>query len=99
MSLFKVGVETVNEVAGIDVSLYPNPATSVLNVSLNLEKEAKEVYYTLMSITGARVSSEKRTNVKNDTYTIQTDELPAGSYMLFMNVDGESLVRQFSVVK
>jgi len=99
MSLFKVGVETVNEVSGIDVSLYPNPATSVLNVSLDLEKEAKEVYYTLMSITGARVSTEKRTNVKNDTYTIQTDQLPAGSYMLFMNVDGESLVRQFSVVK
>lgn len=99
MSLFKVGVNEVLEAKDFDISLYPNPATDVVNISLNLEKEAKEVYYTLMSITGSRISTVKHTNVKKDTYSIATEELPAGSYMVIMSIDGKNAMRQFSVMK
>lgn len=98
MSLFKVGVNDVVKNAGFDINLYPNPASEILNVSL--DKNADEVYYTLMTVTGTRISTEKRTNVTTkDKYSISTADLPAGNYMLFVNVDGESAVRQFSVVK
>lgn len=99
MSLFKVGVNEVETAVDFDINLYPNPATDVLNVSLNLDKEAKEVYYTVMSITGARISSDRHVNVKNDTYTIPTAELPAGNYMLIMSIDGENAMKKFSVIK
>lgn len=98
MSLFKVGVDEVNA-GNIDVTVYPNPATDVINVSVKLEKEAKEVNYTLMSINGTRIADEKHTNVKNDKYSISTANLPAGTYMLIMNIDGEQQMRQFSVIK
>lgn len=99
MSLFKVGVDDVESAVNFDINLYPNPATDVLNVSLDLDKEAKEVYYTVMSITGTRIKSDRHVNVKNDTYTINTAELPAGNYMLIMSIDGENAMRKFSVIK
>jgi hypothetical protein len=94
----RVGVsDIVNTVKNIE--LYPNPATDVLNVELNLTAEAKQVRYTIIDITGRRVSYEYHYNVKNDKYQIVTNKLAAGSYYLMVSVDGVPTVKQFTIVK
>jgi PA domain. len=82
-----------------DIELYPNPATDVLNVELNLTEEAKQVRYTIIDITGKRVSYEYHYNVKNDKYQIATSKLIAGTYYLMVSVDGVPTVKQFTIVK
>lgn len=100
MSLWNVDVEEVKEAKTFDISVYPNPATEdVVNVSLALEKEAQEVQYGVFSVFGSMVQQESHKNVLNDTYTISTKSLAAGSYYVMINVDGTSQVRKFTVVK
>lgn len=99
LSLFPVDVAETKKDASLDIRLFPNPATDVLNVSLALDKPAKQVSYTVMNINGATIKNEARDNVTNDQYTIATSELAAGSYFVLIDVDGRSVVRKFSVVK
>lgn len=98
MSVFPVSVQNVTNNA-TDINLYPNPATDVLNVSLNLQDEAKSVTYIVMDASGRRVSEVNRKNIKNDTYQIATADLSAGNYFLVIGVDDKANMRQFTIVK
>ncbi|MCB9044808.1 MAG: T9SS type A sorting domain-containing protein [Chitinophagales bacterium] len=98
MSLFKVGVENTQS-AAFDVSLYPNPATEVLNVAVTLDKPANDVTYSVLNVIGAKIKEVTHNNVSNDKYTINTSELAAGSYYLIISVDGQQTLRKFSVIK
>ncbi|MBZ0099949.1 MAG: hypothetical protein K8F30_12740, partial [Taibaiella sp.] len=63
MSLFPVSVAETGKNASLDIKLYPNPATEVLNVSLNLDKQARQINYTTMNALGVVLQQETHTNV------------------------------------
>lgn len=98
LSLFKVGVKEV-ENKGFNISIYPNPVTDVMNVSLNLDKEANEVQYAVLNSVGSAVMQDTRRKVTNDIYTVSTAQLASGTYYVVINVDGEIQARKFTVIK
>jgi hypothetical protein len=98
LSLFKVDVNEV-ENKGFDISVYPNPVNDVMNVSLKLDKQANEVQYAVLNTVGAAVMQETHRNVNNDTYTVSTAQLAAGTYYVVINVDGEIQAKKFTVIK
>lgn len=99
LSLFKVGVEEMANAKGLDISIYPNPVTDVMNVSLKLDEQATEVQYAVLNSVGSAVMQETHRNVANDTYTVSTAQLAAGTYYLVINVDGEMQAKKFTVIK
>lgn len=100
MSLYPVSVDDVEESNAYNVNIYPNPASDVLNVNLNLEAQAEEVRYSVFTMLGGKVQDDVvHKNVQNDTYSVSTGTLTAGTYYLMISVDGESQVRKFTVVK
>lgn len=68
-------------------------------MSLNLDKQARQINYTTMNALGVVLQQETHTNVTSDKYTIATSELPSGTYFVVIDIDGRSIVRKFSVIK
>jgi hypothetical protein len=99
MSIFPVSVSNTVAAQSFDISLYPNPASDVLNVSVKLEKKAAKAYYSIVDGLGRSVKREVRENVQNDTYSVTVSDLPAGQYYFTVNANDEVTVRKFTVVK
>lgn len=99
MSLFTVGVENTQKAKSFEMSLYPNPASDFVTVSLNLEKQANEVTYSVLNVVGGKISEVVHSNVTNDKYTIETNKLAAGTYYLVVDVDSKIQLRKFTVIK
>jgi hypothetical protein len=76
-----VSVSTVYAPEGATFSLYPNPATDVLNFNFDAD-EATDVMYILTDMTGRVLDMTQSKNVTNDAKSINISELPAGVYML-----------------
>lgn len=81
------------------VTLFPNPATDVLNVDVNLVQPAKVISYMIMDGLGRFVSRTTHNNIQNDQFTISTANLSSGNYYLAITVDGKTIAKTFTVVK
>lgn len=103
LSLFTVDVDEVeNEIAQSNIiELYPNPATDVVNVSVDLNgKTAEKINYVLLNGVGQEITRERHQNVTGkDKFTINTGEMAAGIYYILTDVDDEVTVKRFSIVK
>ena len=83
-------VKELNETIG---SIYPNPASDILNVELFSSKNAT---YTLSDITGKTIISGALNLQRN---TISLRELSQGTYFLKVNQGTESFVEKVTVIK
>lgn len=99
LSPHPVNVKNVNNDQFFNIELFPNPASEVLNVSVKLEEQVNEVYYTVIDGMGRRISQEVHSNVKEERYTLNTNSLAAGNYFLVINANDKTIMRKFSVVK
>ncbi len=99
LSPHPVNVKNVSNNQFFNIELFPNPASEVLNVSVKLEEKADEVYYTVIDGMGRRISQDVHNNVKEERYTVNTNNLAAGNYFLVINADDKTIMRKFSVVK
>jgi hypothetical protein len=81
------------------VSLFPNPAKDNIQVSLSLDKKSKNVTYTIVDGLARFVSKEVHTNVKEETFTVNTSKLAPGSYYLIINTDEKAVARNFVIAK
>lgn len=99
LSPFTVDVKNVNNTNPIGVEMYPNPATDVINISVELVQQASNLHYSVIDASGRRIIEDNETNVKSSKYTINTEKLPAGNYFLTINADDKVTVKKFSVVK
>lgn len=68
-------------------SVYPNPATSVLNIDVN---DGREYQWTLRDLTGRTLQSGK----SEGKSTLNVKQYPAGIYMLTLKVDGYEHTRK-----
>ena len=79
--------------------LFPNPSTDYINVTVGLNNTAKQVTYTVLS-SGAKVMSKvAHTNVLNETYTLNTNNLPSGVYYMVVDADGKNSFKKFTVIR
>lgn len=76
--------------SNFEVVLYPNPATSIVNVQLN---EVHEINLTIVDMSGRKVFG--RNNVKASDITINVDSLESGNYLLQIDNGGQRVVQQF----
>lgn len=92
------------QIAGINqntmlenVSIYPNPATSVLNVSINAET-AQNIVANVVDITGKVVYSEQFShNGGEQNFTLPVNNLAKGVYMLNLTSEYGKSIQKFIV--
>jgi len=82
-----LGSSVAREISGtnIEMTLYPNPANDLLNMSLTLNQKEQVTYY-VMDIQG-RVIKEKNTSIPagRSTLQLETSDMEQGTYLLMMN--------------
>ncbi len=78
--------ETENEVASLDISLYPNPVSgAVLNISAN-----DEATYKIYSVLGQQMAQGKV-----DNGMIPVSQIQAGTYLIELTSKGQTVVKRF----
>lgn len=98
-SLFPI---TVNEIANSSMkefSVYPNPATTSINVKLNLSQKSENVQVRVIDAVGRRILTEDYNNLQKETVTISTEKLAAGNYYVVLIANGKVAVQPFVVSK
>ena len=93
-----VGIEENSDVFQ-NVSLYPNPANSVLNVQYNIV-EMGDVMLSIYDISGAKISvNQVNTSPGLNSNEIDVKELASGLYFIEFLVNEKRVMKKFNVVK
>jgi hypothetical protein len=79
------------------LSIQPNPATDQLRVDLNLADVNKKVTLSLHDIRGNAVREQVLTDVQNGQVVFQVNDLPAGTYVLFVRTAEGSILKKVVV--
>lgn len=92
---------SVNEIAneGTAFTVFPNPATTSVNIKLNLAKKSESVQVRIVDAVGRRVAIEEYNNLQNETLNISTEKLAAGNYYVVLVANGYASVKPFVVTK
>lgn len=90
----------------INVQLYPNPASSVINVDYNVLYENSNVFINIYDMKGALVSADKQDNVATGEYKYSLDlnneariATASGMYFCTVNINGTTETKRFILVK
>ena len=79
--------------------LYPNPATSKINVLFDMT-ELQTINYVITDITGKEVKAGTFSNIGSDVYPIEVDNLLSGMYFITCNFEkGGSVTKKFIIEK
>jgi hypothetical protein len=86
---FPIAFAAIEEFNKMEVNVYPNPASNVINVVF--EAENTEYTITLTDMQGRVVFSDVYSNLSGaQQLTVPVDQLQAGSYMINLGKNGES---------
>jgi hypothetical protein len=77
-------------------AVFPNPTTDQINVELTLEEISSNVNVDLIDIRGTLLEERVYSNVQNETYQFNTNELPAGTYFIRVRTDNGYNIKQFT---
>lgn len=94
-----VGVVAELPAGLVQAVAYPNPANDRLTIAFNLPQTAT-VSLEIFSFTGARVATLATNDLRTEgeqTFELNTANLPAGAYFYRLTVDGQPLSGKFSV--
>lgn len=90
MTVVGIGIREIQ----LELSAYPNPATHSL--TLKIENDVlRNMTFQLTDITGKLISSG---DVTETLTQIPVDQLPAASYFLLINSEGQ-LIKNFKIIK
>lgn len=99
LSPFQVSVNEVANQGMKEFSVYPNPATTSVNVKLNLSQKAEKVQIRIIDAVGRRMMTEDYNNLQKETLNISTEKLAAGNYYVVLIANGSATVQPFVVTK
>ena len=89
---FHVGNINVNEIAATSVSLYPNPASSVVYIQTELTGEATA---NIIDITGRLVKSVNISDMQNAS--VNVEDIDTGVYFFMIQQENTIIVRKITV--
>jgi len=78
-----------------EVSVFPNPVNAELNITINLEEAADEVFVNVLDVTGKLVQAFSLTNWKEGQTQINTSRLSAGTYFVQIVTNQGTKATQF----
>lgn len=90
---------TVEPFAYDALNVFPNPASNVVNLDIDLDQASDKVAIVITDIAGKIAYSETYYNFKSGTKTLNIDNLPAGNYVLNMLTDKGYQTEKITVVK
>eukprot|EP01012_Entosiphon_sulcatum_P027428 TRINITY_DN33064_c0_g1_i1.p1 TRINITY_DN33064_c0_g1~~TRINITY_DN33064_c0_g1_i1.p1 ORF type:complete len:580 (-),score=67.68 TRINITY_DN33064_c0_g1_i1:16-1755(-) len=99
LSPFQVSVNEVANQGMKEFSVYPNPATTSVNVKLNLSEKSDKVEIRIIDAVGRRIITEDYNNLQKETLNISTEKLAAGNYYVVLIANGSATVQPFVVTK
>lgn len=99
LSPFQVSVNEIANQSMKEFSVYPNPATTSVNVKLNLSQKSDKVQIRIIDAVGRRMIVNDYNNVQKETLTISTENLAAGNYYVVLIANGSATVQPFVVTK
>jgi hypothetical protein len=79
------------ETLAMTIDVYPNPATSYLNIKIS---EIKDASFTMLNTNGQNIASE---TINQTEYQIQLHTLPPGIY--FLKIHNKGVYKEFKVIK
>ncbi|HKK42787.1 MAG TPA: T9SS type A sorting domain-containing protein, partial [Bacteroidales bacterium] len=92
------GVKPLNETGGIIV--YPNPVSDFITLQLSNVIPGNDYIITITSITGNKVQEKPVTVTDgNQKFVLQTDYLPAGTYLITISGNNYSYKSKFIKLK
>jgi hypothetical protein len=80
------------------MSIYPNPATNQLTISLSAEKTNTTASYHIMNVNGQLMMNGEFSATQNKQ-TIDLNSFVSGVYNIQVNVDGSIINKKFVVIK
>ena len=97
--LYKIGASTstaINNLVQEDsqVQVYPNPASSLLNIQLNDMGES-EINYAIFNLDGQLLQEYHQVKLENNSTTIALDNLESGMYFIMINTPYSKYYRRF----
>ena len=93
------GVGAVEVLSFNDVKLYPNPASDNVNIAIDVTNGGA-ASLAVYDLAGRAIYSENSMlNAGKNTSTISAQNFAAGTYLLKVTLDGQSLNKSFSIVK
>ena len=87
--------EGINEVSGLNVNIYPNPATTATTITLSGMEGEVEV--SIVDMTGRKVMNEKMECAGDCVKTINVDNLAQGAYFVRIQANGTNMVKKLIV--
>ena len=92
------GTTEINENSGLqDVSIYPNPATDMINVALSSEND-QNVNFKIIDMTGKVIMAESANHsAGSSTYQFSVNNLAKGFYFMNIETNSGKTIRKFIV--
>jgi hypothetical protein len=88
-------LEVENVAVSLGFSLYPNPATNVINVAITAEMPALATLC-IVNVKGERfAASTKQLHAGANVYSLQVSDLPAGIYTVQLTSGGKKMVEKW----
>ncbi len=92
------GINDVNVLQNA-VKVYPNPVKNVLNISLDLPTESRNVTIEVVDVTGKVISSTSKSSITNGNFGFNTSSLANGTYFVRVIANNASTQIKFVVSK
>ena len=87
----------INDVvkANLEISLWPNPATDIINIGIERQQSGNEMFsLSIVDMTGRLIRSKQVSSNQNHT-TWNIQDLPRGAYLLVVNTGNDRSFRKF----
>lgn len=92
-------VDEQSVIEGVELAIYPNPARTTTTVNVTLEKK-EDLVLNLLDFRGVFLQSIVINNVQGEyTESLDVQSLPAGQYIIQLQIGNEQMSRVIQVVK
>ena len=100
LNLEKVDLTNVEKLdLAIETNIYPNPASDIINIDLNLNESREFVIISMYNADGRLVKAEKYVDISRKNINLNVSDLPSGIYNLRLSTEKGYTTQKVSVIK
>ena len=81
-----------------EISIYPNPASSIVNINLGTVEYGKDITIDIFDMLGRKVSTQTR-NSSEGSIELNVGSYSEGLYFIKMNIDGHSVTEKVLIAR